>query len=334
VKLPRPEQVHTLLIWHQGALGDLLLAGPALQALCRRYSGAVIIGAGHPERWGLLQETLGVSTVWDAGAGLWAWLYTSAGSLPPTLAERLSGLSLALIFSPRRDDHLLERLKEAGVAEVAWTPSFAAHGREPVRLLQARHLAQLGVSYAPEPFHLTLDAPDEPPVGLPLDRPLLTVAPGSGHPQKNWPLSHYFEVTRALAWEHGLHPVWLAGPAEEAWLPYVQGLAKAQGHTLLADLSLRSVARVLALSHLHIGGDSGITHLAAAAGARQVLALFGPTDPRVWAPFGDNVTVATAPEECGPCAAGREIVRPDPYCLAKLTPEKVLTMAAAMLMDR
>jgi heptosyltransferase III len=333
-KLPRPERVQSLLIWHQGALGDLLLAGPAFQALCRHYGGAAIIGAGQPERWELFQETLGLARVWDAGAGLWAWLYAGAGSLPPLLAECLSGLSLALIFRPRRDDHLLERLQQAGVAEVAWTPSFAEDGREPVRLLQARHLTQLGLAYEPEPFHLALDAPDDPQVGLPSDRPLLTVAPGSGHPKKNWPLSHYFELTRTLAWEYRLHPVWLAGPAEAAWLPYVRGLAEAQGHTLLANLSLRSVARVLARSHLHIGGDSGITHLAAAAGARRVLALFGPTDPLVWAPFGDNVTVATGPGECTPCAAGREIACQKPHCLTDLAPAEVLEMAAALLDHR
>ena len=39
---------------------------------------------------------------------------------------------------------------------------------------------------------------------------------------------------------------------------------------------------------LYIGNDSGITHLAAAVGT-PVLALFGPTDPEVWAPRGPHV---------------------------------------------
>jgi heptosyltransferase-3 len=42
-----------------------------------------------------------------------------------------------------------------------------------------------------------------------------------------------------------------------------------------------------------IGHDSGISHLAAAAGANCVL-LFGATDPAVWAPVGDNVRVLAA----------------------------------------
>ncbi len=38
-------------------------------------------------------------------------------------------------------------------------------------------------------------------------------------------------------------------------------------------------------ARVYIGNDSGITHLAAAAGA-SVVAIFGPTDPAVWAPRG------------------------------------------------
>ncbi|HEX8078467.1 MAG TPA: glycosyltransferase family 9 protein, partial [Chthoniobacterales bacterium] len=44
-----------------------------------------------------------------------------------------------------------------------------------------------------------------------------------------------------------------------------------------------------------IGHDSGISHLAAAAGAGCLL-LFGPTDPAIWAPANENVTVLRAPE--------------------------------------
>jgi ADP-heptose:LPS heptosyltransferase len=41
---------------------------------------------------------------------------------------------------------------------------------------------------------------------------------------------------------------------------------------------------------IFIGHDSGISHLAAAAGAECTL-LFGPTDPDVWAPTNTNVRV-------------------------------------------
>ncbi len=61
---------------------------------------------------------------------------------------------------------------------------------------------------------------------------------------------------------------------------------------LQATSSARSAAAQswLARASLYIGNDSGITHLAAAVGT-PVLAMFGPTDPAVWAPRGPNVRV-------------------------------------------
>jgi ADP-heptose:LPS heptosyltransferase len=46
----------------------------------------------------------------------------------------------------------------------------------------------------------------------------------------------------------------------------------------------------LAGARLYIGNDSGITHLAAAV-ATPVVALFGPSDPAVWAPRGPHVRI-------------------------------------------
>ena len=45
---------------------------------------------------------------------------------------------------------------------------------------------------------------------------------------------------------------------------------------------------------IFVGHDSGISHLAAAAGANCIL-LFGPTDPEVWGPRNENVRVIRAP---------------------------------------
>ncbi|MFA5264859.1 MAG: glycosyltransferase family 9 protein, partial [Opitutaceae bacterium] len=58
----------------------------------------------------------------------------------------------------------------------------------------------------------------------------------------------------------------------------------------LANAPLPELARRLRLSHLHLGHDTGITHLAAAVGT-PCIALFGPSDPELWAPQGNQVSV-------------------------------------------
>ncbi len=331
-KLPRPEAVKEILIWHQGALGDLLLAGPALLALRRHYPQARITALGQPQLWSLLSPTLFLEAIWDSAAAAWTPLFLADAPLPPVLQERLAPFQLALVFSPRPHPALLARLAEAGITAVHWLPSFPAAGQDAVGTVLAAALARLGVAPVAASFRLLLGADwlDQAPQ-LSGSGPFLAVAPGSGQKLKNWPLAHYYEATRSLAWQHGLQIIWLAGPAEEPILPYLQGLAAAQDHLLLANLPLTAVAATLARCRLYLGGDSGLTHLAAALGVPGVLALFGPTDPRVWAPRGKGVRVLEAPCPQAPCAAGREISCPEPRCLQDLTVEQVLATAAAML---
>ena len=57
---------------------------------------------------------------------------------------------------------------------------------------------------------------------------------------------------------------------------------------------LYELACWLATARVYIGNDSGITHLAAAVGA-PVVALFGLTNPNIWAPRGPNVRVIAKP---------------------------------------
>ncbi|RJR33839.1 MAG: glycosyltransferase family 9 protein [Deltaproteobacteria bacterium] len=331
-ELPPPEAVQKILIWHQGALGDLLLAGPALLAIRRHYPLARITGLGSPERWRLLAPTLSLEAVWDSAGAVWSPLFTADSPLPPMLTERLAAFQLALVFSPRPHPAMLSRLAQAGIPAVIWLPSWPVSRQEPVGAFLAGHLAGLGISVPTESFRLVIaekwqdQAPELSGPG-----PFLAVAPGSGHPCKNWPLSHYYEVTRDLAWQHKLRIIWLAGPAEEAILPYLQGIATAQDHLLLANLPLTAVAAALSRCRLYLGGDTGLTHLAAAAGVPKVLALFGPTDPLVWAPQGDGVRVLRGPCPQAPCAANREITCPEPRCMQELSPASVLEAAALML---
>lgn len=106
------------------------------------------------------------------------------------------------------------------------------------------------------------------------------IQPFSGSARKNWPLERYRELARALG---ARMPVrWCAGPEEPL-----------EGAVRFADL--HELACWLAGARLYIGNDSGITHLAAATGA-PVVALFGPTDPAVWAPRGPRVEIVATAE--------------------------------------
>jgi ADP-heptose:LPS heptosyltransferase len=75
-------------------------------------------------------------------------------------------------------------------------------------------------------------------------------------------------------------------------------------------MPLPSFAALLSRSRVYVGNDSGPTHLAAAVGTR-VVAVFGPTDPRIWAPRGSSVRIVAAgsglppAQRLGAVSAGR-----------------------------
>ena len=60
----------------------------------------------------------------------------------------------------------------------------------------------------------------------------------------------------------------------------------------LVDEELVTASAVIAAADAYVGNDAGMTHVAAATGVPTV-ALFGPTNPIVWRPLGDHVTVLT-----------------------------------------
>jgi ADP-heptose:LPS heptosyltransferase len=124
--------------------------------------------------------------------------------------------------------------------------------------------------------------------------------------------------------------VLLLGPVEEER----GGVHELRQHCLVAGgLSLSQAAALLAASDVYLGNDSGITHLAAALGVPTV-ALFGPSDPRQWAPRGRQVAIVRRAIECSPCSNLTMTSCPHRACLTDLYPEKVIAIIAQWKTDR
>ena len=105
------------------------------------------------------------------------------------------------------------------------------------------------------------------------------IHPFAGSPAKRWPLERFQELAQRLA--RRMPVEWCAGPEDEL-----------SGARRFEDLY--ELACWMASARIYIGNDSGPTHLAAAVGT-PVVALFGPSNPAVWAPRGPHVTIAAAP---------------------------------------
>jgi hypothetical protein len=259
-----------ILIVHPGALGDVLQAVPALRGL--RAPGRLTF-AGQP-RLGRLLVALGVadeSRAFD-GLGLEA-LFTDAPA-PPTVTAFLGGFTRVVSWFGSRDATYRARLAALVVDAVVAPP--VPDDDTPVW----RHLvATLGADArlgAPAVAPIRLDAP-------PSGSPGLLVHPGSGGAWKQWPAERFAEVIATVTARHALAVTVHEGPADRA---AVEALLARLDRPVerLVEPELPALAVALAGSRAYLGGDSGISHLAAAVGAPSVI-LFPPAHLPRWTPW-------------------------------------------------
>lgn len=259
--------LHRTLIIHTGGIGDFLLALPAI---ARLRDTATLELAGHRDRLELAVPA-GIA---DAAHSLDSIDFQSALAEPSDrLRAFASQFGRAVVFMRDPDRAIHAALKTCRVARVETFPGLPDAG-------WFRHATE----YYAECLGVTPDANFRlkiSPNGRPLD---VVIHPGSGSQKKNWPIENFVTVAARLQ-ENRRRVTWCLGPAETERTR----LPELVGDSLRCD-SLVELAARLATALLYIGNDSGITHLAAALGI-PTIAIFGPTDPAVWAPRGDFVLV-------------------------------------------
>jgi ADP-heptose:LPS heptosyltransferase len=128
---------------------------------------------------------------------------------------------------------------------------------------------------------------------VPDGAPVLALAPIAADPAKTWPLASFKALATMLTSEGvcaGWRIVLIGGPNDAA---LVADLAAAIPDCvpIFNEPDLLTVAAVLARARAFIGNDSGLSHMAAAMGV-PTLAIFGPTDPARYGPWGGQVVIA------------------------------------------
>jgi len=274
----------SVLIVRAGALGDLLLLRPTIAALqhARRTVGllapsgpaAALIGSGP----GDVPEPL----PWESPA--FAGLFVDGGRQEPGAAERLRRYAAAVVYSR---DALLARSLGRLIPVVVQHDPAPPTGRHAGEWL-ASCLPALGVRVLEGALPVLVPSEEDQrragAIAAGLAAGFLALHPGSGSPAKNWPAARFAELLRSLAPARWLL---VRGPADDAGADVLE---RVPGACVARDVPLRVLAALLARAGAYVGNDSGITHLAAAGGA-PTIALFGPTDPRIWAPVGPRVEV-------------------------------------------
>ena len=282
------------LIYHAGGLGDFITAMPAMAAWNGRTGGLRRILLGKPA-YGILGIGEGLfDEVWDAQRPEFARLYLADAPLDAPVSKALARVTAAFLFAAAASP-LCVRFERLGLSRLIVHDPFP-----PDRInICDYHLSCVkhgGVPHSAAYPRLTPHPAGaaEPDAAAGPGERIAAIHPGSGSPKKNWPFDRYLDLAEKLR-AQGFCIVWIAGPAEEGQFSFPAP------ERVFRDAPLPALVRVLSRSSLFVGNDSGISHLAVAAGAPSVV-LFGPSDPAVWAPRGRTVAIVCAGEQaCFPC---------------------------------
>ena len=287
-----------ILVIRGGAIGDFILTLPALKALREAYDQAHIEILGYPHIAALADNRFYANAVRSIEYGALSRFFARGAELPDQLAEYFAGFDLIVSYLYDPDLIFQTNLERAGARDIITGPAKLTEHAHAARQLAEPLVADLELALPSTSAAIYPSAQDREFAASflrNLAAPIVAIHPGSGSDRKNWPLSNWLELGNRLlsSADFGGSILIITGEADELQASRLQSAWNKPRVRFAHRLPLTHLAAVLETT-VFVGHDSGISHLAAAAGATCVL-LFGPTNPEVWAPHGPKVTVLQAP---------------------------------------
>ena len=194
-------------------------------------------------------------------------------------------------------------------------------------------LQSLGISVEDAPFYLNI--PKEDTVfaqrtmeKLDRTRPIIAVSPGAKSEIKRWTKKGYTELIDRLTGELGAQVIIVGDKIDKALVKEMVLAIKNEVMDLSGKTTLCQLAAILKNSHLLITNDSAPMHMGVAVGTK-VLAIFGPTDPHLYGPAGNNDRVLKKKLHCSPCEKAQ--CEFEHECMKYITADDVFKAAAEML---
>ncbi len=288
-----------VLIVKLSSIGDIIHALPSLAALRKAMPDAEIswiveersaeILRGNPLIDNLIEANTKGMKRGDVGDGLLLYAsskVTELRSYSFDIAIDLqglikSGLIARLSGAGRRFGFSRSGLREPA-ARIFYTDTVEVSGDVHV-IKKNLTMTAMAVGFklpdGPPEFPIATDAADlaeADEIMLDAGGEIAVLNPAGGWVTKLWPAENFGMLADRIWEEHGLMSVVVTGPNEDALAETVRASSQS-GKIIFAEPSLKGFYELVRRSALYVGGDTGPTHLAVAAGA-PIVGLFGPTE--------------------------------------------------------
>ena len=327
----KTDKIRSILVIHQGALGDFILALPTIETLRDTFPKAKLVLMGFPRILELVDQRFYADEILSIDQRGMASFFVRGSPLDRPLSQFFSTFNLLVVFGKDGEGTLIGNLKQACEGLIFHINPFP-QWTERIHLTDhlLRELTRYGFPLSEKMPRLFLSEKDKDwgksfcrVKGLTDEErsKAIVIHPGSGSKKKVWPLDRFLELIHYFQRHFNSRILIVLGPAEG---PEVQkafgGMEWELGSTaplLVKGLSLLELASVMEGCHLFIGNDSGITHMAAALGL-PTIAIFGPSDHKIWSPRGEKVFVVRKEMNCSPCSEEKFVRCKNLECLREV----------------
>lgn len=341
-----------VLILKPCCLGDVLLTTPLVAAIRTRYPEATItyaVGQWSRPMVATSQHVDAIMTLPDR------W---TPGSLL-TVARALRSRAFDAVFVPDRSPMLTLLAWLAGIPQRVGLDSagrgFAYTHRVPVSSIvmhEADVYRQLalaaGLSAAPQRLFFFPSAEDQAQATVLAARYrtagqlLIALHPGGGQNpgmtlhRKRWLPERWAAVADELVDRHAAQIVLVGGPSDQEVVATVARAMQSPPTVLVQQWSWGVLGALLSRCDLFLGHDTGMMHLATAVETPTV-AVFGPSDPQIYGPYGPSATYVWRPTPESPCFYEGFAVPDCPcaeQCMGNVVVADVLQAAEQLIRNR
>ncbi len=332
----RKMEMHRVLFFKPGAIGDLLHTLPALKALRKKFVAAHITVVVSPGLDSLFQGMPVADRVQvfdkaklksslkdfiEFALSLRGQHYDLFIDLQPSLRSmvlrRLSGARNVLVYRKQKTmvgarrlhaaENFLETLRPLGV-DISVDGIELQLANEVITNID-RFLAARNIN----------------------ERPLIALNCGVGaaRPARNWFPERFASLADRLIDELGAQVIFVGGNEDQELVRRVLADMKNAAVSAAGDLSIPESAALLARCRCLVSSDTGPLHLAAAI-QTPVVGLFGSTDPRRTGPVGRGHQVIIKDLACIPCEK-KNCPLGTRACMADITVDEVFKAVGRVL---
>ncbi|MFC1498324.1 glycosyltransferase family 9 protein [Verrucomicrobiota bacterium] len=270
-----------ILILRGGAIGDFILTLPAIRALRKRWPEAYIEVTGYPHIANLALATGLADKITSLDSAGVAHYFSLAPGLQEDQKSYVRSFDIIISYLYDPSSTVKTNLITAGAKHVIYGSPMVENTHAVEHLFKP--LESLAIYPEKSEYPQLKLKKDNIANGRErikkIGNKVIAIHPGSGSPKKNWPIEKFLELSDKLTRETIFSPMLITGEADSEIEHTVQ--KEKRQIPVLSGCSLVELAETLSACHAYMGNDSGITHIAASLGI-PVVALYGPTDSRLW----------------------------------------------------